>query len=59
LNAVDLFGWCSGGFAIILAMKRSRFLAQPRTRQRWLALAIWLVHISAFVLLLLLGPRYL
>ena len=59
LNAVDLFGWCSGAFAIILAIQRSRFLAQPRTRQRWFALAVWLIHIGAFVLLILLGPRYL
>src|SRR4051812_37133087 len=27
LNALDLFGWCSGVFAIILAAKRHRFLA--------------------------------
>jgi len=59
LNAVDLFGWCSGAFAIILAIQRSRFLAQPRTRQRWFALAVWLIHIGAFVLLILLEPRYL
>ncbi len=48
-----LFGWCSGLFAIILAAKRNRFLAQSRTRQRWFALIIWMVHITAFVLLLI------
>ena len=48
-----LFGWCSGLFAIILAAKRSRFLARSRTRQRWFALIIWMVHITAFVLLLI------
>src|SRR5215207_7280264 len=32
LNVVDLFGWCSGIFAILLAAKRNRFLAQPRSR---------------------------
>ncbi len=48
-----LFGWCSGLFAIILAAKRNRFLAQSRTRQRWFALFIWMVHITAFVLLLI------
>ena len=53
-----LFGWCSGLFAIILAAKRNRFLAQTRTRQRWFALIIWMVHITAFVLLVIsLGPQ--
>jgi len=59
LNALDLFGWSSGVFAIVLAMKRVRFLAQTRARQRWFALTIWFVHVAAFGLLLLLGPKYL
>lgn len=59
LNAVDLFGWCSGVFAIILARQRVRFLALARARQRWIALGIWLVHIGAFVMFLLLASRYL
>ena len=48
-----LFGWCSCLFAIILAAKRNRLLAQSRTRQRWFALIIWMVHITAFVLFLI------
>jgi hypothetical protein len=48
-----LFGWCSGIFAIILAAKRNRFIAQSRTRQRWFALGIWLIHFAALVLLFL------
>ncbi len=48
-----LFGWCSGLFAIILAANRNRFLAQSGSRQRWFALIIWMVHIIAFVLLLI------
>jgi hypothetical protein len=59
LNALDLFGWCSGLFAIVIAKKRSRFLAQPRARQRWWALGIWFVHVAALGLFILLGPRYL
>lgn len=52
---VDLFGWCSGLFAIILAAKRRRFLAQSRTRQRWLALTIWFIHVAALGLFILIG----
>ncbi|MFO0874166.1 MAG: hypothetical protein U0575_09365 [Phycisphaerales bacterium] len=59
LNALDLFGWCSGIFAIMLAAKRDRFLALPRARQRWWALTIWLVHVGALVLFILLVRAYL
>jgi hypothetical protein len=57
--AVDLFGWCSGIFAILLAIKRYRFLVQPRAVQRWWALAIWLIHVAALALFLLSGFGYL
>jgi hypothetical protein len=56
LLVLDLFGWCSGIFAIILAIRlraRTRFIAMPRARQRWFALIIWLIHISVFVLFVL------
>ena len=53
--AVDVFGWCSGIFAILLAIKRYRFLVQPRAVQRWWALGIWLIHVAALALLLLSG----
>jgi hypothetical protein len=46
---LDLFGWCSLLFAILLASRLKRFIAQPRSRQRWWALGIWAVHIAAFV----------
>lgn len=59
LIAMDAFGWCSGAVAILLAVKRTRFLAMPRRRQRWVALSIWAVHVIAFALLLLVGPAYL
>jgi predicted RNA-binding Zn-ribbon protein involved in translation (DUF1610 family) len=52
--ALDSFGWCSGLFAILLAMKRSRFLAQSRLRQRWFAIIIWLIHIAALGVFILL-----
>ena len=53
LVAIILFGWLSGLLAIILAVKRNRFIAQSRTRQRWFALTIWLIHIAALVLFIL------
>lgn len=59
LIGMDLFGWCSGAFAIMLAVRRHRFLALPRATQRWWTLAIWLAHVAALVLVLLIGPRYL
>ena len=59
LTGMDLFGWCSGIFAIVLAVKRHRFLAQSRALQRRWALAIWLVHVAALGLVFLLGPRFL
>jgi hypothetical protein len=59
LNALDLFGWCSGLFAIIIAVRRTRFIALPRARQRAWALTIWVVHVAALGLLILFGPRYL
>jgi hypothetical protein len=53
---MDLFGWCSGIFAIILAIRgRNRFLAQSPARQRWFALIIWLIHIAALGLFILIG----
>jgi hypothetical protein len=58
LNGLDLFGWCSGVFAILLAVKRHRFLALPRAAQRWWALGIWFVHVAALALFLLVGIRY-
>lgn len=54
--ALDLFGWSSGVFAIILALRgRIRFLAQSSARQRWFALTIWLIHIAALGLFILIG----
>jgi hypothetical protein len=58
LNAMDLFGWCSGVLAIGLAAKRHRFLALPRAGQRWWALGIWLVHVVALGVFLLVGFIY-
>jgi hypothetical protein len=50
---LDLFGWCSGAFAIILAAKRHKFLALPRSRQRWVAIILWLIHMGALSLFIL------
>jgi hypothetical protein len=53
--ALDLFGWCSAIFAIILARRRgrSRFLALPLAKQRLIGLTIWGIHIGVFVLFIL------
>ncbi|MCI0630253.1 MAG: hypothetical protein L0Y44_06315 [Phycisphaerales bacterium] len=59
LIALDLFGWCSLLFAIMLGAKLNRFIAQPRARQRWFALIIWIVHITAFVLFLIIARAFL
>jgi hypothetical protein len=55
---LDLFGWSSLAYAIMLARKRHRFLSQPRSRQRWWALTIWFIHVAALGLFILIGPRY-
>jgi len=53
---VDVFGWCSGIFAIILAFRgRVRFLAQSPARQRWFAITIWLIHVAALGMFMLIG----
>jgi hypothetical protein len=52
---MDVFGWCSGIFAIILAKKRIRFFSQTSQRQRRFALTIWLIHIGALGLFILIG----
>lgn len=56
--ALDLFGWCSGAFAIIVARRRFRFIAQPRERQRWWAIGIWLVHIAALAMVFVLAYAF-
>jgi len=59
LIALDLFGWLSALIMIIIAVKPERFLAQPRAIQRWWALLIWIVHITAFAVFVLFGIAYL
>jgi len=58
LNVLDLFGWFSGVFAIVLAVTQHRFLGLSNDQQRLWALAIWLVHFIALVLLIVYGPAY-
>ena len=54
-----LFGWCSGLFAIVLAIKYMRFLTQSRRRQRWFAILVWTAHITAFLLFMMaLAPHF-
>lgn len=49
LILLDVFGWCSGVFAIILGAKRHRFIAQSLVVQRWWVLGIWFVHIAVLL----------
>lgn len=58
ITAMDLFGWSSGMLAILIGVKRTRFLAQPLSRQRWWAIAIWAVHIAAVPVFILMGTRF-
>ena len=58
--ALDIFGWCSLTFAIILASRwRIAFLTQSRKRQRWIAIIIWLIHIAALGAFILAARLYL
>jgi len=60
LNVLDLFGWCSGIFAIILAFRgRHRFLALTSARQRSWALTLWFIHIAALVSFILFARAFL
>lgn len=58
LNALDLFGWCSGAVAITIATRRIRFIALPLATQRWWAIILWATHIVALVLFILFGRYY-
>ena len=56
--AMDVFGWCSGIFALMLAFRsrwRIWFLAQSLSRQRWFAIGIWLIHIGALGMFILIA----
>lgn len=59
LIVLDVFGWSSGLFAIVLGAKRGRFLSQSRARQRWWTLGIWFVHVAALGIFLFVGFWYL
>ena len=54
---MDLFGWSSGIYAIMLAGKRRRirFLNQPLARQRFTAIVIWFIHVAALGLFIFIG----
>lgn len=58
-TALDLFGWSSLIFAIIIAARLKRFVAMPRARQRWFALVIWIIHITALALFICIATLYL
>lgn len=47
---IEIFGWCSGLFAIGLYFKRDRFLRMIADQQRALAIVIWSVHVAMLIL---------
>lgn len=54
---IDLFGFASAAFAIFLYRRRRRFYVLPfRNRVTAIAL-IWLVHVLAFVIVVVLIPK--
>jgi hypothetical protein len=58
LVPLDLFGWCSGAFAVALAVKRHRFVTLPLASQRWWALGVWGVHVIALGVVILIVLRH-
>lgn len=46
-----LFGWCSAAFAIMLARRRTWFLARSNGQQRWVVAIVWFAHFAALILL--------
>jgi predicted RNA-binding Zn-ribbon protein involved in translation (DUF1610 family) len=52
---MDLFGWLSLTFAIVLARRRARFLSMQTSSQAWLAIGVWIVHAAALGLFILIG----
>lgn len=50
---LDAFGWTSGIVTAALILKRYAFLRRPPERQRTWALAAWLIHLTAFGILIL------
>ena len=55
--ATDAFGWLSAVAALILIRYRDVFLRKPQARQRAWALAVWLVHLGAFAVLMVILVR--
>ena len=48
---LDVFGLASGVAAIMMCVRRRRWIRLPRARQWQCAIAIWAAHITAFVVL--------
>ena len=47
--AIDAFGLASGLGTLMLFIRRRRFMQQPRSRQILWVIAIWAIHLAAFV----------
>jgi len=59
LNALAIFGGCSGVAAVLLARRHSRFLSLPRAQQvRWTIL-LWGIHIAALATFIVVGLLFL
>ncbi len=56
--ALDLFGFCSGMYAVRLAIRNRRFTMLLPQHQRVHAVAIWAIHVLALVMLILAGVYF-
>ena len=52
---LDAFGWFSGLVALGLFIERHRFLKQSETKQKIWVAGVWIVHFSAFAILVILA----
>jgi hypothetical protein len=53
--AAEIFGWLSTIAALLLLHKRYLFLRQPQAAQCGWAVGAWVVHVGAFVLLVVIS----
>ena len=52
---LDTFGWFSGLLTLGLYVQRHRFLNQSESKQKMWIAGIWIVHLIAFTILMILA----
>ena len=52
---LDAFGWLSGLVALGLFIERHRFLKQSETKQKMWVAGVWIFHLLAFAILMILA----